>query len=162
MMTRLWYLALLIPAFLASASPSHLRIAGPNEPGQRMILAGRVFGADGHPRGGVRIFAYHTDAQGNYGRDAAGVARLHGTLVTAADGSYDIDTIRPGPYPGGKVPAHVHLQLRLEGPEQNETIYFAGDPSLTPHEPAADIVTLRRGADGVWRGTHDFHLRGGK
>jgi protocatechuate 3,4-dioxygenase beta subunit len=159
MMNRLWYLALLIPTFFAFASPSHMRIAPPNEPGERMMLTGRVFGADGKPRGGVTMFAFHTDARGEYGRDAAGVARLHGTLVTAPDGSFSIDTIRPGGYPDGKSAAHMHFVLRANGTEQSDAIFFEGDPNLTPQQPASIRVTLRRGADRVWRGTHDFHLK---
>ena len=145
MMTRIGFLALLLIPTLAMASPSRAKIAADNEPGQRMIITGHVFGADGQPRGGVRLTAYHTDARGEYGRDAQGVARLHGTLVTASDGSYLIDTIKPGPYPGGKIPAHVHITLRGPAGDQPELIEFK-DP-------------IRPDADGVYRVRRDFRLR---
>jgi len=60
-------IALLAGCTRAQASPgltSHIVIAGPKEPGQRLILTGRVFGSDGKPRGGVVIEAHHTDANG--------------------------------------------------------------------------------------------------
>jgi protocatechuate 3,4-dioxygenase, beta subunit len=145
MMNRIAFLALLLIPMLAQASPSRMKIAADTEPGQRMIITGHVFAADGQPRGGLRLFAYHTDAQGQYNRDAQGVARLHGVLVTASDGSYEIDTIKPGPYPGGKIPAHVHIELRGPGVEQHESIEFK-DP-------------MRPDSDGVYRVRKDFRLR---
>ena len=145
MMNRIAFLALLLIPMLAQASPSRMKIAADNEPGQRMIITGHVFGADGRPRAGLQMFAYHTDSRGEYNRDANGVARLHGTLVTANDGSYEIYTIKPGPYPGGQVPAHVHLQLRGSGVDQWESIEFK-DP-------------IRPDSDGVYRVRKDFRLR---
>ena len=144
MMNRIAFLALILIPALAQASPSRMKIAADTEPGQRMIITGHVFGADGKPRSGLQMFAYHTDSRGEYGR-VNGVARLHGTLVTATDGSYEIDSIKPGPYPGGKVPAHVHLQLRGPGVDQWEVIEFK--------EP------MRPDADGVYRIRRDFRLR---
>ena len=144
MMNRIAFLALLLIPTIAMASPSRMKIAADNEPGQRMIIAGHVFGIDGRPRAGVKMFAFHTDSRGDYGR-VNGVARLHGTLLTAADGSYLIDTIKPGPYPGGQVPAHVHLELTAPGIDQPELIEFK-DP-------------IRPDADGVYRVRRDFRLR---
>jgi protocatechuate 3,4-dioxygenase beta subunit len=147
MMTRLHILALLLVIpMLAQASPSRMKIAADSEPGQRMILTGKLFGADGKPRGGVQIYAYHTDAQGLYNRDSHGDARLHGTLVTANDGSYEIDTVKPAPYPGRDIPAHIHFHLRGPGFDQEETLVLS--------------KTLRPGSDGVFRLSHDFRLKG--
>jgi protocatechuate 3,4-dioxygenase beta subunit len=124
-----------------------------------MLLTGRVLGPDGRPRGGVVMKVHQTDARGEYGRDAGGNARLHGTLVTAPDGSFSIDTIRPGAYPDGRSAAHIHFLLRADGREQPETLFFAGDPRLTPQQPESLRLNLRRGSDGVWRGTYDFRLK---
>jgi protocatechuate 3,4-dioxygenase beta subunit len=145
MMTRIGFLALLLIAMVAQASPSRMKIAADNEPGQRMFLTGRIFGADGKPRPGVVIFAYHTNAQGQYDRDSHNVARLHGTLVTAPDGSYEIDTIKPGQYPGSKIPAHIHIHLREAGFDQEEEIQLSD--------------SMRPDSDGVFRLRHDFRLR---
>ena len=125
-----------------------LRIASAAEPGERLVLNGKVFGLDGKPRAGAVLEVWHTDASGHYrGDNREGPARLRGFVRSDADGSYVIETIKPGLYPGAKSGAHMHFKIG----DQNETIFFDG----------ASAVRLVRGADGVLRGTHDFHLRGG-
>ena len=138
------FFTLLLIASTAAASPSHMKIAADNEPGQRMIITGRVFGTDGKPLGGVTIDAYHTDAKGLYRLDdhyPEEPARLHGTLVTAADGSYEIDTIRPAPYPHRNIPAHIHFRLRGKGFDRLDTWNLPALPTK-----------------GLLRLTHDFHV----
>ena len=132
MMTRIAFLALLLIPTLTYASPSRMKIAADNEPGQRIVITGHVFGVDGKPRSLV-LNAYHTDAQGLYNRDAKGVARLHGTLVSEADGSYEIDTIKPAPYPNRNIPAHIHVHLRWDGKDQEEEIRFDGKGASICH-----------------------------
>ena len=146
MITRI--LALLFIPLAAYASPSRMKIAADNEPGQRLMITGHVFGADGKPRR-VQLYAYHTDAKGLYRPDnhyPEEPPRLRGTLVTAVDGSYEIDTIRPAPYPNRNIPAHIHVHLRWEGHDQTEEIRFEGNGPLICH-----VV------DG--RCTVDFRLR---
>ncbi len=163
----------------ADASPgltSHIQIAGPHEPGERLIVIGRVIGLDGKPRGGVIIEAHHTDAHGIYladgdhGPNPAVAARLWGRLVTAPDGTYRIDTIRPGGYPGGGAPAHIHIHLRDGHHEQWEILEFAGDRNLTSEMIAHDsrggtfapIRPLERDQAGVLHCTRDFRVGGAK
>ena len=148
MMTRFRFLALLLAIpVLAHASPSLIKITAE---GQRMIITGRVFNADGTPRSGLEMFAYHTDARGLYNRDSHGIVQLHGTLVTARDGSYEIDTIKPAPYPGRNIPAHVHVHLRGPGFDQEEEIRFEG---------AGSYICRLRAENGVLRCTVDFRLK---
>ena len=163
---RMQLLALLSVPLLASPGlTSHIVIAGPKEPGQRLVITGRVFGADGKPRGGVEIYAYHTGADGLYRPDRytpewpLKPPRLQGTLRTASDGSYQIETIKPGAYPSRNNPAHIHFKLRASGyPEQGETIWFEGDPLLTPQQKHAYVVHLQADSGGTLHGIHDFHL----
>ena len=105
-----------------------MKIAADKEPGQRLMITGHVLGADGRPRGGIQMYAYHTDAKGLYRPDGSfkGEPRLRGTLLTAADGSYEIDTIKPAPYPNRNIPAHIHVHLRWLGNDQEEEIRFEG------------------------------------
>jgi protocatechuate 3,4-dioxygenase beta subunit len=167
---------LAIPLLASPGLFPHIVIARPNEPGQRLIITGRVFGSDGKPRGGVVIEAHHTDANGIYlaegahGPNPKVAARLFGRLATAPDGTYRIDTIRPGGYPGGAAPAHIHFHIQ-DGPrEQYEILEFADDRALTPAMRAKDgvggtfaaIQPIHRDASGVWHCTRDFRVGGAK
>ena len=66
------------------------------EPGQRMVVTGRVFDSTGKrvlPK--VWIGVYQADARGFYGATtpASPVARLHGWLRTDSLGRYQVRTI---------------------------------------------------------------------
>lgn len=145
-----------------------LTIAGPDEPGERLVVDGRVVLADGTtPAPGVVVYAYHTDARGIYPKrgDETGNARRHGYLrgwlESGPDGRYRIDTIRPASYPSQTEEAHIHLTVLVPGQEEYwlPSIVFADDPLLTDErrrEPG--VVDVERGEDGVWRGRHDIVL----
>jgi len=158
----------LLLVFLSIVSGSHIRIAPADEPGQRLVLTGHVVDAHGRPAPNVEIYAYHTDAQGLYRRDRyvpdwpSRPPRLQGTLRTAADGSYEIDTIVPAPYPSRNNPAHIHFHVR----GQAEILWFEGDPLLryaTQRPPGdgtfASVRPLVRDKQGVAHCTRDFRLK---
>lgn len=158
-------------------SLSHvLTIAGPDEPGERMVLRGRVFHSDGEtPAPGVLMYAYHTDATGVYrpGANATGNARRHGELrgwlITGPRGEYEIRTTRPGGYPGRSDPQHVHITFQPQGePEQwVESTLFANDPRITDAERReseragrfGNVVQLTQGGNGALLGERDIRLR---
>src|SRR6202521_6039438 len=58
------------------------------EPGERLVVAGRVFAPDGqHPVAGVVVYAYNTDQDGYYSPDGkVGHPRLKGYMKTDAEG----------------------------------------------------------------------------
>jgi protocatechuate 3,4-dioxygenase beta subunit len=155
-----------------SGLTSYVRIAGPQEPGERLIVTGHVLSREGKPLGGVVIEAHHTDAHGIYlaegahGPNPAVAARLWGRLITAPDGSYRIDTIKPGGYPGDGAPAHIHVHIRDGKSDAWALLEFAGDPNLTPAMIAKDgaggtfatIRPLERDASGVLHCTRDFRV----
>ena len=161
----------------AEGLTAEMVLAGPDEPGERLVVTGTVFASDGRtPAAGVLIYAYHTDLTGRYTRrgDETGNGRRHGRLrgwlVTGADGGYRIDTIRPAGYPGSREPAHVHLNVRPPGGEETtvDAIEFADDPRLTAAERerrrrrgGSGVVEPMRGEDGVWRATRDIVLPSG-
>jgi len=90
------------------------RIAPEAEPGTALVVHGRAFAADGRtPLAGAIVFAYHTDSSGLYDRRGAPAHswRLKGWVKTGDDGRFEFRTIRPGCYPGGKNPAHIHFTL---------------------------------------------------
>lgn len=145
-------LVILIVSVTTGASPSRAVVARPGEPGERLVVTGRVFGPDGQPIHGVEVYAYQTDATGYYRADhkmygPAAPPRLEGRLRTADDGSYRIETIKPAPYPSRTVRAHIHFRFHGGGlPDQYGTLWFD------------DAHPLQRGGDGMLHCTRDFHL----
>jgi protocatechuate 3,4-dioxygenase, beta subunit len=158
------------PETLASSA----QVAGPDEPGERLILEGRVTAADGiTPAPGVVIYAHQTDATGVYrgaregGRASERNGVLKAWLKTGADGRYRFDTIKPAPYPGGTMPAHIHLYVWEPGrrPYYIDDVVFAGEPMVDERYRArqelrggSGIVTLARGNDGILLATRDIVL----
>ncbi|MCC6463647.1 MAG: heme-binding domain-containing protein [Saprospiraceae bacterium] len=152
-----------------------LTIAGDSEPGERLVLRGRLLQSDGKtPMANAILYAYHTNAEGLYAKTGkeTGVQRwhghLHGWLKTDAGGRYEIRTIRPAPYPGTQIPAHIHTALWA--PEQGiepqfmEEFQFDDDPLVAKtvrekarRDPArSGLFVLRRDASGVWQGEKNF------
>jgi protocatechuate 3,4-dioxygenase beta subunit len=143
-------------------------IADASEPGERLILTGTVFGGDGKPREGVTVYAYHTDANGFYRKKPWGRPRLRGWARTDADGKYEFHTIKPGPYPLRRNPAHIHMTIAV--PNQVEwwmpELRFTGDSFLDAGEVErearqgtfASIRPLERQANGTLRCVRDIRL----
>lgn len=156
------------------AQPSwSARLAPAGEPGEAMVLSGRVLGRDGRPREGVVIYAYQTDAGGRYPPGSAARTRdgrLHGRLrawaASDAEGRYRFETIRPGAYPGEATAQHIHLHVLERGCATYyiDDVEFTDDPRLAPQRAAAPapgrggpgIVTPVRDGDGVWQVRRDI------
>ena len=163
----------------AAEAPARLgwdvRIARHDEPGEPLVISGRVLRADGRtPAAGVLVYLYHASAAGVYPRRGgeSGNGRLHGYLRgwlrTDAQGRYCMATIRPGPYPGRGEPAHIHATLTEPGQPEGyvDEFVFEGDPLVTAAYRAklrgrggSGVVRLTRGRDGVWRGERTIVLR---
>jgi protocatechuate 3,4-dioxygenase beta subunit len=154
--------------------PATVIVAPPDEPGQRLIVSGRV--TDGKvPMPGVSIYIYHADARGCYPADCLDhgphtfSARLHGAMRTDALGRYSYETIRPLGYGGGE--AHVHCIVATGEPTGWQfEMTFADDPVVvavrngtraTPAYYADGVVSIRpatKDAKGVWHVTQDIVL----
>lgn len=114
-------------------APSSIVLAPPEEPGERLVVRGRVFAPDGEtPVPGVVLYVYQTDAEGLYSRPLRRTPRLRGWVRTDAAGRYEYRTIRPGSYPSRRAAAHVHVQLWGAGyePQYSTDLLFADDPLL--------------------------------
>lgn len=143
------------------------RVAPEGEPGERLVLTGRVLQPDGRtPAPGVVLYLHQTDATGIY-RRADGALVLQGWLRTDAAGRYRIETVRPGPYPSGEMPAHIHVYVGEPGrePYYLNDFVFEGDPQLTAayvdglvESPDDGVVRLVRAEAGGWRGERDLVL----
>jgi protocatechuate 3,4-dioxygenase, beta subunit len=134
----------------ASILGSVVTIVSAREPGQRMIVSGRLFALNGTtPLAGRRIGVYQTDAGGNYGHDprVPQWARLHGWLRTDSLGRYEVRTIRPGPYPRANTPAHLHFVIETpSGFDGNTELRFEDDPRVTGRERMGSQLEGRFGS----------------
>jgi protocatechuate 3,4-dioxygenase beta subunit len=109
------------------------RIAPATEPGIPFLVRTTLLDPAGKPAGGVQVFAYQTDRTGIYAAPgAADQWRLKGWAVTDAQGRFEFRTIRPGSYPGGGAPAHIHLIFTTTccGRQVSEMV-FDDDPLIT-------------------------------
>jgi protocatechuate 3,4-dioxygenase beta subunit len=156
-------------------APSRVVVAGADEPGERLVVSGRVLHG-GQPVAGVSIYVFQTDVEGRYskvltGNEAELDPRLRGLMRSDANGGYEYETIRPGHYDGN--PAHVHYLVRAPGsyypmlldlwfdddPEL-ESRRKAGRPEIPPSFPK-NTVAIRpvvRDAAGVWHATRDIEM----
>ena len=122
---------------------------------KKIAVNGIVYQADGKtPAPGVVIYIYHTDQTGIYPKkgDEKGVDKKHGYLrgwmKTNEKGEYKFFTLRPGSYPQGRNPAHIHAIIKEPGktPYWIDDFLFDNDPYLT-----ADVRKQleNRGGNGI-------------
>lgn len=118
------------PATLSSTA----RIAPTSEPGDPLIVRGRLLNVDGSPAANAIVFGYHTDRAGLYDKRENGPHswRLRGWVRTDSDGRFTFETIRPGSYPNSNNPPHVHFTAYLPNGDR----YHAGELQMSMTRPA--------------------------
>ncbi|MEP6514202.1 MAG: hypothetical protein ABJA79_10045, partial [Parafilimonas sp.] len=114
-----------------------------NEHGPKMVISGVIYNADSKtPAKDVVLYVYHTDQTGHYtnklnepgwpGRNGY----IKGWMKTNEKGEYKFYTLKPAPYPGAKIPAHIHPVIKES--DKNEywidEYLFDDDPLLTSSE----------------------------
>lgn len=148
-------------------------IAGPDEPGEPLIISGVIYKKDGKtPAPGVILYVYHTDSKGLYSPAPKQTAakrhgHLRGWIKTDEIGRYEFKTIRPASYPNSQNPQHIHPLIK----EPGVTLYwideflFEDDPVLTEREKSqqdkrggSGIMALKKNDKGVWIGKRDIIL----
>ena len=151
--------------------PWRIVMVGEKEPGEPLIMSGRIFTPDGAAAlSGINLYVYQTDATGRYtthGGDNRNT-RLHGLMRTDAAGRYEFRTIKPGSYPQTRNPSHIHAYVSGPGyPEYWIDEYlFDNDPFVLEEARQrykgmgtfSPIVKLTRDKDGVLRGTRDIKI----
>lgn len=158
----------------AAGLPSRLRLAAAGEPGERLLLTGRVLAADGvTPVQNVVIYAHQTNAAGLYANGGPETiwsrrhGRLRGWVRSDAEGRYAFDTIKPAPYPDMTMPAHIHLYIKEPGrrPYYIDDVVFEGEFGVTAAYRARSelrggdgVVRLGRTTDGIWTARRDIRL----
>jgi catechol 1,2-dioxygenase len=123
--------------FYVPETPFRTDIASEDEPGERIVIKGRVLQTDcATPVKDALIEVWQTDAQGNYHYQDEGY-RLRGQMKADEKGNYSFSTIKPGRYRimRGFRPAHIHIKVSYPGFETLTTqLYFEGDPYLWPND----------------------------
>lgn len=107
-----------------------------HEPGEPLTIRGTVYRTDGTtPYAGFVLFLYQTDRKGVYNSTNGSwrEPRIRGWVKTDDSGRYEIQTIRPGSYPGSRNPAHIHAVIKLPGKRARwiDDFLFEGDPFVT-------------------------------
>lgn len=129
--------------------------------GERIIVHGRLRDENGRPVPDVLIEVWQANAAGRYRHpNDTYCAPLDpnfggcGRTLSGADGSYHIQTIKPGPYPWPNGPndwrpAHIHFSLFGAAFAQRlvTQMYFEGDPLI----PLCPIVRTIPEADAIAR-----------
>jgi protocatechuate 3,4-dioxygenase beta subunit len=145
------------PATLTSTA----RIAPESEPGDPLVVHGRVVAENGStPVAGAIVFAYHTDRTGVYDKPGAGPHswRLKGWTRTDAQGRFEFRTIRPGAYPSRREAEHIHLNVFLpDGRRFSDGVLFADDPLVRPAD-RGNASQVRR-ENGVQHVDFTFRLK---
>jgi protocatechuate 3,4-dioxygenase beta subunit len=145
-----------------SDAPWSARMTPDGEPGEPLVVEGTVRGAGGKALAGVSVFAYQTGADGIYGPKGNADPRLRVSLRTDERGRYRFETVRPGSYPGTRVPAHIHFHVTPPGGREGVSeVVFEGDPFVTARmraDPFFAVRPVERGADGVGRVTYDVAI----
>ena len=136
-----------------AAAPSRGAVAPKGEPGQPLHVSGVVVDPDGSPIGGASLYVYQTDHEGYYGVKPASDnrnPRLKLFLRSDAHGRWAFETVKPGSYPGSRVPPHIHFEVAAKGRgSQIFEIVFEGDSFVTAEMRTNPAFSVRPIVDGA-------------
>jgi protocatechuate 3,4-dioxygenase beta subunit len=146
-------------------------IVSDKEPGEPLIVSGTIYSPDGRtPLQGITLFVYQTDATGVYTTSGGNNrnTRIHGSMVSDAEGRYEFRTIKPASYPSSTNPAHIHAYVSGPGyPEYwIDEFLFEDDRFVSDEQKRkafaqgsfSPILKLTKGSDGVLRGARDIKV----
>ena len=154
---------------------STMTITNSKEDGNKLIISGTIFKADGKtPYPDIILYAYHTDSKGYYSKNGneTGVqkwhGRLHGWCKTDNNGHYSIQTIRPARYPDNTMPAHIHAAIKTDSGQMYWiTDFVFKDDDLVNEKYLSSLVNvggtgvvdINKNPEFVWIGKRDIVLK---
>lgn len=114
------------------------QLASSQEPGQKLILSGRVFNLDcSQVVPNTIIDVWHANDAGAYDNNGY---NLRGQTLTNSQGFYIFETIKPGHYLNGATfrPSHIHFKITPPNFSTLTTqLYFQGDPYIASDAAAS-------------------------
>lgn len=136
--------------FWASGAPFRGKVTPPLEPGDLLVIRGRVWShRTKEPLANAVLDVWQADAKGRYdfqdkpntearalvgGRQPKrGDFRNRIRLMTDEEGRYEYETIKPASYRAGRQvrPSHIHYMAQAPGHARLITqLYFKGDPAI--------------------------------
>jgi protocatechuate 3,4-dioxygenase beta subunit len=142
--------------FFKPRSPQRTSLLAAGLQGTRILVSGMVLSTHCKPVVGALLDFWQCDNQGEY--DNSGY-RLRGHQFTDSAGSYRLETIVPGVYPGRT--RHVHVKVQAPGrPVLTTQLYFPGEPeNLRDFLFQKELLLVATEAGGVRAGRFDFVLR---
>jgi catechol 1,2-dioxygenase len=127
--------------FYIPDAPNRTAMAGPQEPGQPILIRGTVFGTGCKSAiSNALLDVWQADARGHY-HNADENYKLRGQMKTGDKGVYEFTSIMPGRYKleGGLRPAHIHFTIsHPDFAALTTQLYFKGDPYLAPNDACGD------------------------
>jgi catechol 1,2-dioxygenase len=174
----------IIGPFYRFGAPFQTKLARPDEPGERLIIAGKVYSSDCRSHlPNTLIEVWQANKAGLYDTDKPGAFtervefRLRGMMLTDQQGNYELETVMPGRYPiapnlpglekyaGLTRPAHIHFRVSesLHVPLTTQ-LYFKDDPYIAedPWASRKPSMAIDLKKDGKFlRGAFDFVLARG-
>jgi hypothetical protein len=143
-----WYNArrnglVMIHHFTPTVLSSRTQITRANEPGDPLIVGGRVFAPDGRtPAPGVTVYAYNSDAQGYYGeKHKEYPPRIYGSNEDRPSWPFRVayhSSREVSQYAGPRAHSLRTVGRWVSSPG-NRRLKFAGDRFLTPDAYARDL-----------------------
>jgi protocatechuate 3,4-dioxygenase beta subunit len=145
--------------FYTRGAPEQTELCASGSGGKdRLLISGRVLGADCKPLAGALVEVWHADANGDYsgftrGKKDDPACLLRASVKTDAEGRYRFSTIVPAEYPGR--PRHIHYRVSHAGHATLVTqLYFGRERGVDD----ALLVKLARDDKGVSSAAFDITL----
>ena len=132
-------------------------LVGPDTPGERIAIVGRVFDGAGAPVYDALLEIWQADAAGRYptradGPHESGGTRFRGWGRAGSDfntGLYAFQTIKPGPVAlagGGAAAPHINFWIVSRGINigLNTRMYFSDEQSANAADPVLGMIEQER------------------
>jgi protocatechuate 3,4-dioxygenase beta subunit len=110
--------------YFTPSSPERASLRESGMSGTLLVVTGAVLSTDCQPIGGALLDFWQADNDGVYDNEGF---RLRGHQFAAADGTFRLETIVPGLYPGRT----RHIHVKAQAPDQpilTTQLYFPGEP----------------------------------